>query len=64
MAHYDSLKDPSPRLATAILYLRDAGLVGGETTFPHEASVLDPMSNLLHSSKLLLISESLVYMHL
>lgn len=35
-AHYDSLQNGSPRLATVLMYLNnDSSLVGGETAFPN-----------------------------
>ena len=33
-AHYDSLADQSPRIATVLLYLGNGTLDGGETAFP------------------------------
>ena len=34
-AHYDSLSDGSPRIATVLMYLNNASaLLGGETAFP------------------------------
>ena len=33
-AHYDSISNDSPRVATVLLYLGAKDLVGGETAFP------------------------------
>ena len=37
-AHYDSISDDSPRVATVLLYLGTRDLVGGETAFPKVGS--------------------------
>lgn len=33
-AHYDSLDNESPRVATVLIYLSDTAEEGGETAFP------------------------------
>ena len=38
-AHYDSLENDSPRIATVLLYLRSTDLEGGETAFPNVGSL-------------------------
>lgn len=40
-AHYDSLDNDSPRIATVLLYLRDT-VEGGETAFPASNQWIDP----------------------
>ncbi|KAK9842984.1 hypothetical protein WJX74_005333 [Apatococcus lobatus] len=41
-AHYDSLADQSPRIATVLMYLGNGTLDGGETAFPVGSSWLHP----------------------
>ncbi|KAK9817816.1 hypothetical protein WJX72_002663 [[Myrmecia] bisecta] len=41
-AHYDSLLDGSPRVATVLLYLSNHTLEGGETAFPKSNKWVDP----------------------